>query len=106
MSDSSDSKRPLLAANDLAKTSVQHQGRTAYLAKKGGKLTGAVFETSGKGYSGSINVVMAVDPQGKVLGVRDKGPLFLIYPFDQRPETRSDQFYGRSIWQITRVTVQ
>lgn len=56
--------------NDLAKTSVQHKGRTVYLAKKGGKLTGAVFETSGKGYSGSINAVMAVDPQGKVLGVR------------------------------------
>ncbi len=43
---------------------------------------------------------------GKVLGVRDKGPLFLIYPFDAKPETRTDQYYGRSIWQITRVSVQ
>ncbi len=43
---------------------------------------------------------------GKVLGVRDKGPLFLIYPFDTKPETRTDQYYGRSIWQITRVSVQ
>lgn len=50
--------------------------------------------------------ILARRINGKVLGVRDKGPLFLIYPFDQRPETRSDQFYGRSIWQITRVTVQ
>jgi hypothetical protein len=50
--------------------------------------------------------ILARRINGKVLGVRDKGPLFLIYPFDQKPETRMDQFYGRSIWQVTRVTVQ
>jgi hypothetical protein len=50
--------------------------------------------------------ILARRINGKVLGVRDKGPLFLIYPFDQKPETRIDQFYGRSIWQVTRVTVQ
>jgi hypothetical protein len=50
--------------------------------------------------------ILARRIDGKVLGVRDKGPLFLIYPFDQKPETRMDQFYGRSIWQVTRVTVR
>ncbi len=50
--------------------------------------------------------LLATHINGKVLGVRDKGPLFLIYPFDGKPETRADQYYGRSIWQITRVTVQ
>jgi hypothetical protein len=50
--------------------------------------------------------ILARRINGKVLGVRDKGPLFLIYPFDQKPETRTDQFYGRSIWQVTRITVQ
>lgn len=43
---------------------------------------------------------------GKVLGVRDKGPLFLVYPFDMQPETRNDMYYGRSIWQLTRIAVQ
>ena len=50
--------------------------------------------------------LLATHIDGKLLGVRDKGPLFLIYPFDTKPETRADQYYGRSIWQITRVTVQ
>ena len=50
--------------------------------------------------------LLATHIDGKVLGVRDKGPLFLIYPFDAKPETRADQYYGRSIWQITRITVQ
>lgn len=43
---------------------------------------------------------------GKVIGVREKGPLFLIYPFDDRPETRTEVFYSRSIWQLTRITVR
>ncbi len=43
---------------------------------------------------------------GKVIGVRDKGPLFLVYPFDDRPETRNEIFYARSIWQLTRITVR
>ncbi|MEP6970713.1 MAG: hypothetical protein ABJA49_09735 [Betaproteobacteria bacterium] len=50
--------------------------------------------------------ILARRIDGKVLGVRDKGPLFLIYPFDSKPETRTDLFYGRSIWQVTRITVQ
>lgn len=50
--------------------------------------------------------LLATHIDGKVMGVRDKGPLFLIYPFDSKPETRADQYYGRSIWQITRISVQ
>jgi len=50
--------------------------------------------------------ILATHINGKLLGVRDKGPLFLIYPFDARPETRTDEFYGRSIWQVMRITVQ
>lgn len=50
--------------------------------------------------------LLATHIDGKMLGVRDKGPLFLIYPFDAKPETRADQYYGRSIWQITRMSVQ
>lgn len=43
---------------------------------------------------------------GKELSVREKGPLFLIYPFDARPEIRNGQYYGRSIWQITQISVR
>lgn len=38
--------------------------------------------------------------------VRDKGPLFIIYPFDSRPELRSAIFQSRSAWQLRRIEIR
>jgi len=43
---------------------------------------------------------------GKRLSLRQKGPLFVIYPFDQKPELKSELYYGRSIWQVNKITVE
>jgi hypothetical protein len=50
--------------------------------------------------------ILARKIDGKTMSVRDKGPLFLIYPFDSRPELRNDIYYGRSIWQIRTIDVR
>lgn len=50
--------------------------------------------------------ILSYEINGKRLSVRDKGPLFLIYPFDSQPELRNDLYYGRSIWQISTITVK
>ncbi|MYZ53531.1 molybdopterin-dependent oxidoreductase [Malikia spinosa] len=50
--------------------------------------------------------VLAWQLNGKALSVRDKGPLFLIYPFDAHPELHNQLYYGRSIWQIKRITIE
>ena len=42
----------------------------------------------------------------KPMAVRDKGPLFIIYPFDANPELRSTVYYGRSAWQLKMLEVQ
>jgi hypothetical protein len=42
----------------------------------------------------------------KPMAVRDKGPLFVIYPFDTRPELRSTVYYSRSAWQLKMLDVQ
>ena len=39
------------------------------------------------------------------MAVRDKGPLFVIYPFDSRPELRSAVYYSRSAWQLRTIEV-
>ena len=39
------------------------------------------------------------------MSVRDKGPLWVIYPFDAGPEYRTDTTYARSIWQLDRIDV-
>ena len=37
--------------------------------------------------------------------VRDKGPLFIIYPFDADPALRSTHYYNRSVWQLWSLEV-
>ena len=50
--------------------------------------------------------IVAMRLEGKPMSVRDKGPLFMVYPFDARPELKNDTFYSRSIWQIANITVK
>jgi len=38
--------------------------------------------------------------------VREKGPLVIIYPFDDKPELRSAVHYSRAIWQLRSLDVQ
>lgn len=50
-------------------------------------------------------MVFATHLDGQVMTVRDKGPLFLIYPFDEFPELFNEVYFGRSVWQISRIEV-
>lgn len=38
--------------------------------------------------------------------VREKGPLFVVFPFDSSAELRSSTYYERSIWQLKVLDVQ
>lgn len=40
------------------------------------------------------------------MAVRDKGPLFVVYPFDSKAELRSSTYYERSIWQLKRMGIE
>ena len=51
-------------------------------------------------------VYEVVRRDGKAMPVRDKGPLFIIYPFDRSEELRSERYYGRSAWQLRRIEVK
>lgn len=44
--------------------------RTIYVARKANETTGLIYEVAGKGYSGTIRLVMGVSPAGEILGVR------------------------------------
>lgn len=39
------------------------------------------------------------------MSVRDKGPLWIVYPFDSARELQSEEIYARSIWQLNRIEV-
>jgi hypothetical protein len=50
-----------------------------------------------------LNVVLAHVFNGKPMAVRDKGPLFVIYPFDEQPRLRTTTYYSRCIWQLKAI---
>ena len=52
------------------------------------------------------NVLLALKRDGEYMPVRDKGPLFVVYPFDSDPELQHQQFYTRSVWQVASLVVR
>lgn len=40
---------------------------------------------------------------GAEMSLRDKGPLWIIYPYDKNADYRTEVIYSRSIWQLNRI---
>ena len=53
-----------------------------------------------------FGTILALKRDGNYLPVSDKGPLFIVYPFDQYPELKAQKFYSRSAWQVARMEVK
>lgn len=51
-------------------------------------------------------IVLATRIDGKVIPIREKGPIFVIYPFDTFPETKNEVSFFRSVWQVKSLEVQ
>lgn len=52
-----------------------------------------------------FNLVLARLMDDKPMPVRDKGPLFIIYPFDADEVLRNERYYSRSAWQLKTIDV-
>lgn len=50
-------------------------------------------------------VIFATRLEGSVMSVRDRGPIWVIYPWTDRPELKEDVFFARSIWQLRSIEV-
>lgn len=50
--------------------------------------------------------ILAIKRNGEYMPIKDKGPLFIVYPYDSDPELKSQKFYSRSAWQVARLTVK
>ncbi len=53
-----------------------------------------------------FKMILARQIDDKPIPVREKGPLFVVYPFDTSAELRTSTFYERSIWQLKALEVQ
>lgn len=47
--------------------------------------------------------ILATRKSGAVMSVRDKGPFWVIYPYDQDARFQTETIFARSIWQVARV---
>ncbi|WP_304526067.1 molybdopterin-dependent oxidoreductase [Halomonas sp. I5-271120] len=50
-------------------------------------------------------VILAMTMDGEPLAIRDFGPLFVLYPFDENPELNTENIRYRSVWQVAKIHV-
>lgn len=53
----------------------------------------------------TFNVLLAMKRDGEYMSVRDKGPLFIVYPYDSDSVLQNQRYYGRSAWQLSRIAI-
>ncbi|WP_293933510.1 molybdopterin-dependent oxidoreductase [Iodobacter sp.] len=51
-------------------------------------------------------VVLARLMNDKPMPIREKGPLFIVYPYDKHEELQKELYYTRSIWQLSKINMQ
>lgn len=50
--------------------------------------------------AGRWPVIVALQVDDRPVAVRDKGPLMLMYPFDDDRSLRQARYFGRAVWQL------
>lgn len=53
-----------------------------------------------------FDMVLAHKINDQAISVRTKGPLFIIYPFDTKPELQSVVYYERAAWQLKSIDIE
>lgn len=49
--------------------------------------------------------LLAMKRNGRTMTVRDKGPLWIVYPWDDDPSLQTEAIYARSIWQLDHIRI-
>ena len=49
--------------------------------------------------------IVAYEMNGNTMSIRDKGPLWIVYPYDADPRFKTEVIYSRSIWQLEMIEV-
>ena len=83
------------------------------LLEDAGITEGSVMATAINDYAVEIPVdeiddiapIVAYHLNGETMSVRDKGPLWIVYPYDLSVDYQTEINYSRSIWQLDRITL-
>jgi hypothetical protein len=52
------------------------------------------------------DVIVARLMNNRPMRIREKGPLFIVYPFDTKAELRSELYYNRAAWQLNALRIR
>lgn len=53
----------------------------------------------------AADALLATRQNGNIMPVSDKGPIFLVFPFDSRPELQHQSYYSRAVWQLAEINI-
>ena len=53
-----------------------------------------------------FDAILAFKTNGDYMSIADKGPLFIVFPYDDMEEARNALFYSRSVWQIHAIGIE
>jgi hypothetical protein len=78
-----------------------------------GASDGNLLATAANDYTVTIPTSDAVENgpiiaylrNGEKMSLRDKGPLWIVYPFSGNDAYKTEEYYSRSIWQLDRIEV-
>lgn len=94
---------------------VQHfEGVSLQILMETLKLSGSVAQvTALNRYRTTIPVqdfaefkpILAYRRNGLAMEVREKGPLFIVYPYDSNAVLKSETYFSRSAWQVRSISV-
>lgn len=94
---------------------VEFQGvKLSYLIDQVGAEGETAFVLALNEYSAEVPVadfatfdpILATRQDGQVKSVGDKGPLFIVYPYDDDSQLHAEKFYLRSVWSVSSITIQ
>lgn len=52
------------------------------------------------------DVIVARLMNDRPMPIREKGPLFIVFPFDTKAELRTELYYNRSAWQLSTLQIK
>ncbi len=51
-------------------------------------------------------VIVAYRQNGKAMSIREKGPLWIVYPLDDHKEIRNIEHHSRMVWQLKELQIK
>lgn len=110
-----------LPSRTITTTTPWTEGTHSYVGVSGKAFVEAVGATGSEALATALNdyvvtipledftgdhLIIAYEAGGEPMSIRDKGPLWVIYPYDDDARYRKDAVLSRSIWQLKSLSFQ